>query len=385
MRPVLRFKEFTNDWGMCKLGDVCMGFDYGIGASATDFDGIHKYIRITDIDENSHKYIGNPIVSPDCIPERKYLVNTNDILFARTGASTGKTYLYNEKDFPLYFAGFLIRFNVNKANPSFIFYNTLTRNYNNWVKLTSARSGQPGINSEELKNYSFECPSIEEQTKIATFLNLYYKKIELQKKKIEQLEKLSFDALFTHKYDGKTYNLEQVLTEVNERTTQNNQYEVISSTKAGLYYQKDYFNKEIASEDNSGYKILKLNQVVISPQNLWLGNINYNDSIEIGIVSPSYKIFNINEGFNKTFISHLLKSKRAMYDYMISSEQGASVVRRNLNIELFNEIIFRIPDIETQNHIAHQLVLINNKINLEKQKLEAMETYKQGLLQQLFV
>ncbi len=385
MRPVLRFKEFTNDWGMCKLGDVCMGFDYGIGASATDFDGIHKYIRITDIDENSHKYIGNPMVSPDCIPERKYLVNTNDILFARTGASTGKTYLYNEKDFPLYFAGFLIRFNVNKANPSFIFYNTLTRNYNNWVKLTSARSGQPGINSEELKNYSFECPSIEEQTKIATFLNLYYKKIELQKKKIEQLEKLSFDALFTHKYDGKTYKLEQILTEVNERTTQNNQYEVISSTKAGLYYQKDYFNKEIASEDSSGYKILKLNQVVISPQNLWLGNINYNDSIEIGIVSPSYKIFNINEGFNKTFISHLLKSKRAMYDYMISSEQGASVVRRNLNIELFNEIIFMIPDIETQNHIAHQLVLINNKINLEKQKLEAMETYKQGLLQQLFV
>ena len=385
MRPVLRFKEFTNDWGMCKLGDVCMGFDYGIGASATDFDGIHKYIRITDIDENSHKYIGNPIVSPDCIPERKYLVNTNDILFARTGASTGKTYLYNEKDFPLYFAGFLIRFNVNKANPSFIFYNTLTRNYNNWVKLTSARSGQPGINSEELKNYSFECPSIEEQTKIATFLNLYYKKIEFQKKKIEQLEKLSFDALFTHKYEGKIYKLEQVLTEVNDRTTQNNQYEVISSTKTGLYYQKDYFNKEIASEDNSGYKILKLNRVVISPQNLWLGNINYNDSIEIGIVSPSYKIFNIKEGFNKTFISHLLKSKRAMYDYMISSEQGASVVRRNLNIELFNEIIFMIPDIETQNHIAHQLVLINNKINLEKQKLEAMEKYKRGLLQQLFV
>ena len=228
-------------------------------------------------------------------------------------------------------------------------------------------------------------PDIVTQTKIATFLNLYYKKIELQKKKIEQLEKLSFDALFTHKYDGKTHKLEQILTEVNERTTQNNQYEVISSTKAGLYYQKDYFNKEIASEDNSGYKILKLNQVVISPQNLWLGNINYNDSIEIGIVSPSYRIFNINQGFNKTFISHLLKSKRAKYDYMISSEQGASVVRRNLNMELFNEIIFTIPDIQTQDYIAQQLVLINNKINLEKQKLEAMEKYKQGLLQQLFV
>ena len=242
-----------------------------------------------------------------------------------------------------------------------------------------------GLSKSSLQKVVLPFPKLEEQNKIATFLNLYYKKIELQKKKIEQMEKLSFDALFTHKYDGKTYKLEQVLTEVNERTTQNNQYEVISSTKAGLYYQKDYFNKEIASEDNSGYKILKLNQVVISPQNLWLGNINYNDSIEIGIVSPSYKIFNINEGFNKTFISHLLKSKRAMYDYMISSEQGASVVRRTLNIELFNEIIFMIPDIETQNHIAHQLVLINNKINLEKQNLEAMETYKQGLLQQLFV
>ena len=68
--------------------------------------------------------------------------------------------------------------------------------------------------------------------------------------------------------------------------------------------QKEYFNRSIASDDNSGYKILKKNQIVFSPQNLWMGNINYNNKYEIGIVSPSYKVFDINKKFDKDYISY---------------------------------------------------------------------------------
>ena len=371
MRPVLRFKEFTNDWGMCKLGDVCMGFDYGIGASATDFDGIHKYIRITDIDENSHKYIGNPIVSPDCIPERKYLVNTNDILFARTGASTGKTYLYNEKDFPLYFAGFLIRFNVNKANPSFIFYNTLTRNYNNWVKLTSARSGQPGINSEELKNYSFECPSIEEQTKIATFLNLYYKKIELQKKKIEQY-KIKFINLFKFLLSNLKLFEVKPLGSLCEITT--GKLDANAMVNNGKY---KFFTcaKEVYNIDKFAFDTEAL---LISGNGANVGYIHYFKG-KFNAYQRTYILdsFADNIQYIKMYLEINLPKR-------IKAEKNEGNTPY-IVLSTLTEMNILVPAKDIQDRLSECYLLFNQKINLEQQKLELLEKYKQGLLQKLFI
>ncbi|MEG1022803.1 MAG: hypothetical protein RSE50_15000, partial [Myroides sp.] len=61
------------------------------------------------------------------------------------------------------------------------------------------------------------------------------------------------------------------LVEQNDKTSISNEYRVLSSTAKGLFYQDDYFKREVASKDNSGYKILRKNQLVFSPQNLWLG------------------------------------------------------------------------------------------------------------------
>lgn len=74
-----------------------------------------------------------------------------------------------------------------------------------------------------------------------------------------------------------------------------------------MFLQSDYFNKQAASENTIGYKILRKGQIIFSPQNLWMGNINYNSNFEIGIVSPSYKIYQINKKFNPYFIGVLLK------------------------------------------------------------------------------
>lgn len=71
-----------------------------------------------------------------------------------------------------------------------------------------------------------------------------------------------------------------------------------------------------------------------------MGNINYNDRFEIGIVSPSYKVFSIDEKFDKGYIAFLLKTRKALWAYPLVSEQGASIVRRNLNYESFLEISF---------------------------------------------
>ncbi len=176
--PKLRFPEFKGGWVEKTLGEVSSDGMYGLNAAAKDFDGINKYIRITDIDETSNKFVPNPLCSPEGDLDPKFLLKENELVFARTGASTGKSYLYDKKDGKLYFAGFLIKFHINKANPKFVFYNTLKSHYSNWVKVMSIRSGQPGINAEEYKRFQFKLPTLSEQEKIALFLSTVDKKID---------------------------------------------------------------------------------------------------------------------------------------------------------------------------------------------------------------
>ena len=189
--PNLRFPEFEGQWEESTFGDCSTGFDYGMNAASKPFDGEHKYIRITDIDENTSEYKEDGVVSPDSEIDEHYRVNENDILFARTGASTGKTYLYSQKDGRLYFAGFLIRMNVSSLNNArFVFYLTQTSRYKKWVQIMSMRSGQPGINSQEYSSYRCFLPKLEEQQKIADLLTLVDRRISVQNKVIEKLKSL---------------------------------------------------------------------------------------------------------------------------------------------------------------------------------------------------
>ena len=240
---------------------------------------------------------------------------------------------------------------------------------------------------EKIKNINIELPTINEQEKVSKLLELLNRKIELQQRKIEALKiyKKGLMQKYFESKNGKKIKMSEILEEVINKTTENNQYDVISSTKEGLFLQSEYFNRSIASDNNIGYKILKKNQIVLSPQNLWMGNINYNNKYEIGMVSPSYKIFNINKKLDKDYIANLLKTNKAIYYYTINSEQGASIVRRNLNIESFYEINFVIPNIAEQNKKGRIINEIAQKIEKEEKKYQKLDKLKKGLLQKMFI
>ena len=198
--PNLRFPEFQGKWGKTTFGNIATGFDYGMNAAAKSYDGENKYIRITDIDESSSTYDDKDIVSPDGTLSDNYLVKERDILLARTGASTGKTYLYRKSDGKLYYAGFLIRANVTTHNPYFVFSQLHTHRYWRWVSIMSTRSGQPGINSQEYSSFPVFTTSIQEENKIAKLLSLLDDRISTQNKIIEKLESLIKglnDSLYT--------------------------------------------------------------------------------------------------------------------------------------------------------------------------------------------
>ena len=227
----------------------------------------------------------------------------------------------------------------------------------------------------------------QEQNKIARFLSLLDERIATQNKIIEELESLikGISRKLLDEEEGHYVSLENILKERIEKTTINNQYEVLSSTVNGIFIQREYFSREIASLNNVGYKVLRLNEIVLSPQNLWMGNINYNKSFKIGIVSPSYKIFSIADCYDKDFIAALLKTNRALYNYALASEQGASIVRRNLNIEAFKQIVFKLPSYKKQCQIGKTISLFEKSLENNMKLKNSYELQKTYLLRHMFI
>lgn len=201
-----RLLGFSGEWEEKRLGECLLEPPkYGIGAAATDFDlNLPTYLRITDIDENGY-LIKNSLKSVDHGDSSKYYLEKNDIVFARTGASVGKSYLYNENDGDLVYAGFLIKCKVNPEilNPFFLRAFVSTAEYWNWVITVSMRSGQPGINSVQYSKMEFFLPhTVNEQNAISEILINMSKEIAAlgsKKAKYEQVKQGMMQELLTGK------------------------------------------------------------------------------------------------------------------------------------------------------------------------------------------
>jgi type I restriction enzyme S subunit len=181
-----------SDWKIVCLKNISKGKGmYGINAPATDYSiNLPRYLRITDIDDDGF-VSDNDIKSVNHPDSDSFLLKENDLLFTRTGSTTGKTYLYSKSDGKLVFAGFLIKFSINetKASSYFVKKTTETHGYWQWVKTMSKRSGQPGINSEEYAKLKISLPPLPEQQKIAEIFQTADNEIKLLETELGHLKK----------------------------------------------------------------------------------------------------------------------------------------------------------------------------------------------------
>lgn len=272
-----------------------------------------------------------------------------------------------------------------KCNIDFLYYLIQTKKKDLIRK--SCGSTFLEISANEVRKIQVSVPSDVEQQKIAELLSLIDKRIATQNKIIKKYESLikGLNNILLYGAGGKSVCLGDILLERSERSRTNNQHEVLSSTVKGIFSQREYFSKDIASENNVGYKIIRLHDVVLSPQNLWMGNINYNDRFEIGIVSPSYKVFSIANGYDNQFVAAMLKTHRALYSYMMVSEQGASIVRRNLNMDAFSQLVFKMPSLDKQREIGCAISLLKSQLETANKIIRAYTSQKQYLLRQMFI
>ena len=379
----MRFPEFSGEWEQCQIkdfGKVITGstpptskteyYDKGVFLWASPAD----LGNVKDVISTKTKLSQQGFDKCRKIPAHSILVTCIGSTIGKMGMATTEM-ATNQQINSIIPIG---------CNPDYVYYSIQSR-FPKYIT-SIATQAVPILSKSVFESLDSYKTSIEEQNKIGKLLHLLDERIDAQSKIIEELTTLR-SALIEKcaKQSGNFFSLSDILKEAEERSTTANQYQVLSSTVKGIFSQKEYFNKDIASEDNKGYKVVRKGHIVLSPQNLWMGNINYNDRFDIGIVSPSYKVFSIKEGFNPIFIAALLQTKKALNEYMLASEQGASIVRRNLNIEAFMAIKFRIPDARQQDSLSMAITAINAKLNNERCYLEQLTMQKSCLLENMFI
>jgi type I restriction enzyme S subunit len=312
--------------------------------------------------------VGNTVVVPKI--ETEYIMLTPQVTFYRV----------NDRD---------------KLSNYYLHYHFQGETFQRQLKVMSKGATRDYIGIVAQNNLEIILPTdIKEQQKIADILSTWDKAIELKEKLIEQKKEQKkglMQRLLTGKvrlpgFKGEWIKLKikDLIKEVNDRTTQNNQYEVLSVTKNGIVPQREQFNKQIASEDNTGYKIVRRYNLVFSTMNLWMGSLDVLTTHDIGIVSPAYKVFEfIEQNINPLFGKYFMLSDYMIRIYKLNSEQGASIVRRNLDMDGLLSSIVSVPPVEEQLEISKVLQSADDELTLLNSELEALKKQKKGLMQLL--
>ena len=387
----MRFPEFSGEWEKCKFGDIATGFDYGMNAAAKPFDGENKYIRITDIDEASSTYIDKEIVSPDGTLTDNFVVNDRDILLARTGASTGKSYLYRKSDGKLYYAGFLIRANVTKHNPYFVFSQLHTHRYWSWVSIMSARSGQPGINSQEYSSFPVFITSLREEDKISALLSLIDKRIATQNKIIEDLKKLKSAIIEEHYKQSEKQSVP--VADLGEPFSVSNLSKddlTDTGTPCVIYgelfttYGEIINHVESYTKRSKGMTLSKKGDLLFPSSTtvdavslIAPSNINVDNVILGGDMFGIHISSNYDAQYLSYYFNHIAKKQLAKY------AKGSTII--HLHYKDIEKANLLLPCLIEQNKIAHNLILLDEKIHNENAYLQLIVKQKQYMLRHMFI
>ena len=254
-----------------------------------------------------------------------------------------------------------------------------------WKKLSKG-STIDSITSNDLKNINVTLPDETEQEKIANFLSLLDKKIDLQNKRIEAL-KIYKKGLIQRIYN-RTWNnkikMEEILIQKSIRNTNDEIHNVYSvSNKDGFILQTEHFKDRIvASEDTRNYKVVVQNDFAYNPARINVGSIARMKQDIRGIISPMYICFKCNEKILPEYLEYFFESSKFIYEM---SKRLEGSVRMCLSYESMLNIPIELPNKNEQEKLSNFLNSLSNKIKLEEKKFMELNKLKKGLLQKMFV
>ena len=170
--------EIPESWEWCRVADIANSILYGVSESAKP-NGRYKLLRITDIQENKVDWNSVPFTNYDEEDARKYLLNNGDILFARTGATVGKSYLVADITLDSIYASYLIRIQTSKnVSPEYVKRFFESGYYWEQISSSSVGVGQPNVNGTSLANLLIPIPPFDEQKRIVLESEKWFSLIE---------------------------------------------------------------------------------------------------------------------------------------------------------------------------------------------------------------
>ena len=195
----------------------------------------------------------------------------------------------------------------------------------------------------------------------------------------ERVPKLRFPG-FEGEWEAKKFG--SLICETNNRTIKENEDILLSAAIEGMFLNSELFDHQ-RGISNKGYKKISRNTLILSTQNLHLGNANVNLRFEHGIVSPAYKTYEI-IGCNHYLLSHWIKSEKAKKFFYDATTVGASLCRRNVEWETLYEQILALPNLDEQNQLANFLNLLIARIAAQRKLIELLKKHKRGVIEQIF-
>ena len=401
--PKLRFKEFSGDWESKKLGSL-LKFKNGINASKEQYGHGKKFINVLDILSNkyiTHKnIIGKVDIDDDTF--EKYSVGYGDVVFQRsseTREEVGTANVYLDKEYKATFGGFIIRGKkIGEYDP--VFMNELLKTPSARKEITTKSGGSTRYNvgQETLSDVDVMFPTLEEQEKIASLFSLIDNKISIQEEKVDALKvykKGMMQKIFSRELrfkddDGRDYpewkniRLSEVLKERKTYSQKNEGLEHVTLSKDGIYGKGERYNRDfLVVTDDKKYKITRLGDICYNPANLKFGVICRNDYGE-AIFSPIYVTFEVKSEADSEYMGAYL-SRWDFINRVRKYEEGTVYERMAVKPEDFLRFEINLPTIEEQKKIKGFFNKIDEKVKFEEEKLNRLNEYKKGLLQQMFV
>lgn len=380
-----------------------MSFKNGLNTDKSQYGTGYKFINVMDVFGNDviteSKIIGRVQVTEKQLKENK--LQFGDVLFNRTSETFDEIAMaavYMDHAIAT-FGGFVIRGRPKseEISPNFSVYAFQSSGFRRQVIRFGQGAVRANIGQKDISKVILLVPPLPEQKKIAQVLSTWDKAITTTEQLIgtaQQQKKALMQQLLTGKkrllddngvrFSGNWENvsLRDVLKEESERNKDNSIHRVLSVTNhSGFVLPEDQFSKRVASNDVTNYKIVKAGQFAYNPSRINVGSFARLDKYDVGILSPMYVIFSINQARLNSDLFLAWMSSNEANQRINSNTQGS--VRASVGFDAFCSFPFLLPPIEEQHKIAAVLSTADQEIETLQQKLDCLKQEKKALMQQL--
>ncbi|MCG6219534.1 restriction endonuclease subunit S [Vibrio diabolicus] len=324
-----------------------------------------------------------------------------DILINIVGASIGRSCQYDLSEQQANINQAVCLFRTNElAESDFIQQYLQLPSTINRLLGTQSESARPNLSLSDMRDFLFALPPLPEQRKIAKILSTWDKAITTTEKLIEtskQQKKALMQQLLTGKKrlvnpeTGKAFEgeweevkISTLITKHSEKTETNKQYPVLTSSRKGIYFQSDYYNdRDVASEDTTGYNVVPRGYFTYRHMSDDLVfKFNRNTICDKGIVSTLYPVFAAKEEAVVPYLLQaILNEGSAFKRFSLSQKQGGS--RTYMYLSKLNELKIQIPSLTEQQKITSALTAADKEIEVLEAKLAHFKQEKKALMQQL--